>query len=287
MGTVEARGWNIPEEARRIEPMPDAAPETAVVAHARLANAAAVRLDGHASATEREPNDRDHPQAVELPVTVTGQIAPARDADVFQFPGKKGQALRFRVEARTLGSPLDPVLRVTDEAGKTLVEVDDTGKARDAELTFTPPADGVYRVQVRDLHGDGGGRYFYRLTAAPVRPDFSLALADDRFTLAPGKPLKVPVKVDRKDGFDGTIEVRAENLPDGVDCPPVRSEPKGGTARSVTLTLSAKGDGPRSAAIQVVGAAGGASKPARVPVAGFAPGTTRAWLTVLPPTSKK
>ena len=44
-------------------------------------------------------------------------VAPARDRDVYAFPARKGQTLSFVVESRTLGTPLDPVLRITDAAG--------------------------------------------------------------------------------------------------------------------------------------------------------------------------
>jgi len=287
---VEAHGWNIPEEAKRLDVASDEQAEAALLSHPRLANVAAVRLEPHPTVTEAEPNDRDHPQGVEPPVTITGRIDPARDTDVFQFAGKKGQSLRVRVEARTLGSPLDPVLRVTDKDGKTLSEVDDSGKQRDAELSFSPPADGTYRIQVRDLHGQGGDRYVYRLSAAAPRPDYDLSLAEDRFTLTPEKPLSVAVKVERKDGFEGVIEIRAEGLPEGVEAAPARSEPKGNTARSVTLTLTSKAAGAASAAIRIIGAPSDGSAPpkgARIPISGSDVPLTKAWLTVLAPPDKK
>ncbi len=270
-GRVEAHGWNIPDEARQLDVVSDGSSETARVAHPSLAGTALVRLEPHPTLVESEPNDSEHAQAFSVPTTITGRISPARDDDVFQFEAKKDQALSFRVEARALGSPLDPVLRVTDPAGKTQAEVDDTGQGdRDPELSFTPPSDGCFRLSVRDLHNQGGDRYVYRLTAAITEPDYQLALAADRFTLTPGKPLSLPVTIEPKNGFSNDVEVRVEGLPEGVtaEMAPTGAQPaqpvpaKGKSrrnsgrtnAKSVTLTLTAKeGTGPASVPIRIVG----------------------------------
>jgi len=66
-------------------------------------------------------------------------------------------------------------------------------------LTFTPPVDGRYRVEVADLHGEAGPRYGYCLRALTAQPDYQLSLAADRFTIAPGKPLDVVVAIDRRE----------------------------------------------------------------------------------------
>ena len=94
----------------------------------------------------------------------------------------------IRVESRALGRPLDPVLRVLDPGGKILAESDDTGRnSRDLERSFTAPADGEYRLFVRDLNGRGGPRFAYLLSVLEPQPDFALSLAADRFDLTPGK----------------------------------------------------------------------------------------------------
>jgi hypothetical protein len=285
-GLVEAHGWNLPADARRLAVPVEGASETAPVAHPSLANAVDVRLESHLARAEQEPSDQAHPQAVTIPCTITGRIAPARDRDVFAFPAKKGQAVAFRVEARTLGAPLDPVLRVCDARGALLSEVDDMGRnGRDPQLSFTPPADGTYRLIVRDLHGQGGDRYVYRLSGARPEPDFQLTVSSDRLTLTPGKPTTVAVTVDRKEGFKLPVVIRAEDLPDGVTATPVRSEAGKPSAKSVSLVLTTQG-GPWSGPVRIAGSVPDGSltdRPARATIAGFATTTDRLWLTVLRP----
>ena len=112
---------------------------------------------------------------------------------------EKGDKRVFRVESRALGRPLDPVLRVLDAGGKILAESDDTGRNnRDLERSFTAPADGEYRLVVRDLNGRGGPRFAYLLSVLEPRPDFALSLASDRFDLTPGKTTKIAVAVQRE-----------------------------------------------------------------------------------------
>ena len=112
---------------------------------------------------------------------------------------------------------------------------------RDPELAFTAPADGDYRVVVRDLNGRGGPRFAYLLRVIAPEPDFALTLAADRFDVTPGKATSVAVTIDRKDGFSGPIEIVAEGLPDGVSASPATSKPGDASAKSVTLELSADG----------------------------------------------
>jgi hypothetical protein len=282
---VEARGWNVPDEARHLEVVADD-PDEAIAFHPRLAGAIAVRRESHRTLVAPEPSDAEHPTAIDLPVTITSRIDRPRDRDVFRFAGRKGQRVSFRVESRSLGAPLDPVLVVSDPSGKRLAEADDAGKERDPKLAFTPPEDGDYLLTVRDLHGRGGDRFVYRLTATIPGPDYQLSLAADRFTLTPGKPLTIPVTVERTGGFDGVVEVRAEDLPDGVTAEPVRTAAgKPAAKATVELKLTSEG-GPSSAPIRVVGRVvegTGPERAARVPIAGLDASISHAWLTVLVP----
>ena len=87
------------------------------------------------------------------------------------------------------------------------------GTRRVTRTEFTAPADGEYRIEVRDLNGRGGPRFVYRLDLVSDEPDVALTLKNDRVTLTPGKPLEIAVAVDRRGGFDGTLTVTAEGVP--------------------------------------------------------------------------
>jgi hypothetical protein len=177
------------------------------------------------------------------------------------------------------------VLRVLDSSGAQLEESDDAGRQdRDPEVTVKAPADGILHLQIRDLHGRGGERFVYRIEAAEVAPDFSLALESDHVELQPGKPLEVPVTVDRRDGFDRPITFEVAGLPEGISAEPAVSEPKGDSSKKVTLSLSGEGVSPWSGAISVIGRAEGDESTTRSALADRAggPPTPELWLTIKP-----
>jgi hypothetical protein len=215
---------------------------------------------------------------------VSGRIDPPGERDVFAITLKKGEKRVFSLESRTLGLPLDAVLQVLDAAGKTLAETDDAGESLDPELAFTAPADGKYRVVVRELNGRGGPHHAYLLRALAPEPDFTLTLSADKFDVTPGKPANVVVNVVRSNGFAQAIDVMAEHLPDCVVATTARSKASDASARSVTLVIRADGcshPGPfrvvgRSADGKVI------SRYAFAPIPDFETTTDRPWLMALP-----
>lgn len=254
-GEVRLLGWNIPDTTR-VTVAAAADDDMVTLFHPQVANTAHLRLEAHATTTEIEPNDLKKPQIVELPITITGRIEPAGDVDVFAFQAKKGQRVTFQIEARGLGSPLDPLLRLTDASGKVLAQADDTPNAgertRDAELAFTAAQDGQYQIAVRDLHRDGGFRYVYRLRATLAEPDFSMTLTTDRFTLTPGKPLDIPVTIEKRNGLKTDVTLTALDLPPGITAEPLIAKSAGKV--TAALRLNATPDA-TSGAFRLVGAA--------------------------------
>ena len=207
----------------------------------------------------------------------------------FGSNSKRARSAVFSLESRTLGLPLDAVLQVLDADGKTLAESDDVGNSRDPELTFTPPSDGRYRVVVRDLNGRGGPHYAYLLRALAPQPDFTLSLSADQFNVTAGKETKAVVNIARTNGFTDTIDVLAEELPDGVRATTARSRQSDASARSVTLEIRADGcshPGP----MRIIGRAADGKQRRRIAYAqipGFEAKTDRPWLTILPAVEPK
>lgn len=228
-------------------------------------------------------------QAITAPVTLSGQLPAPGQRATFQITAPAGQKLRLKVDARGLGFSLDPFLAVVDDTGKVVAENDDSNNQRDATLAYTVPAMGKFTVQVRDVHGQGGARYAYRLTIEPIEPDFALSVATDSFVLSPGKPLEIPVTIERRDGLDDVIELQMQGLPAGVTQAPARSEAKGDSAKSVKLVLQADaGQLPEGAnvSLQLIGTTAGAT-PRRHRATFAVPGSPvphhALWLTVTKP----
>ncbi|MEX2174716.1 MAG: hypothetical protein WD872_10165 [Pirellulaceae bacterium] len=233
---VRLAGWNLPEGATSIEVSalvasddPLQPPDGALdwVFHPEAAGAASVnRCDG-AAIDASEASSPKAPQAVALPIVVSGRFEAADDADAFSFAGKKDQKVRLTALAHGLGFLTDPHVSVLGEDGKVVGEADDTGRDQhDPELVVTLPADGTYRAVIRDLHGRSGLRLVYRLAIETPTPDFSVSLAADSFVLAADKPLEIPLTVAGTDGFKGPVEIRAIGLPAGVSADPLTIEPK-------------------------------------------------------------
>lgn len=282
---VAAEGPNIPGSGPdSVLVVPPAGSDRPSLTHAPLAGAADVRRVAGRATTEVEPNEPDAAQSLADISAVSGRIEPPGDRDVFRIPLKKGDTRVFRLESRAFGLPLDAVLSVLGPDGKVLAETDDVGRSKDPELKFSAREDGEFRVAVRDLHGRGGPRFAYLLSVIPPTPDFSLSLANDVFEATPGKEAKIPVTIDRKDGFAGEIELRAEGLPPGVEAANVVSRAADGSSKKATLEIRVPANAP-AGPFRIVGRAQGddrRERAARARIAGLDPETDRPWLTVLP-----
>ena len=281
------RGWNVGEVAVEVEPPLSALGRQFTLPLPGWSHRlpASVFVVPHPSIIEQEPNDLAQAQSVELPVSITGHVALPRDVDAFRFAGKKGQRLRFEVVARDIGSPLDPVLRITDAKGTVLKEADDEGReSADPDFEFALPADGEYRVAVTDRFAHHGERYVYLLNVTEASPDFALSVASDSFVLPPDKELEVPVTVSRLSGFAGEIELSVDGLPGGVTVQPAKSEPKGDSAKTVKLMLKTGGEAAFSGPIRITGRSVGGERSvehrAVMPLKPFGSETSQLWLSV-------
>ena len=265
--------------------------ETALTLHGWNLQAKAVTLGkgqdvigvAHPFAIAREPHPcfdltdgSDKP--LSPPFTVTGRVGTAGAASVVNITAKAKQPLTIRLDSATLGLALTPVLKVTDAAGKQILRAEPAKMGGPLETTFNPPTTGTFRVEVRDLFGGGSPRHVYRLSVTPPAPDVTATVAADRFTLAVGKPLDIPITVNRKGGFKDDLVPFAENLPDGVTATPTPP-----TANAVVIRLTATK--PVSGPIRIgVAKKGDASfrRFATATVTEFGRTTPDLWLTVTP-----
>src|SRR5262249_52966231 len=115
---------------------------------------------------------------------------------------------------------------------------------RDPVGLFTAPADGTYRVAVRERYGKGGPCHAYALRVGTPRPDFAAVISHETPSdptcpvVRRGGSAHYDLHINRLDGFDGPVEVRAQGLPPGLTCPPVHVGP-GVELASVVFTASA------------------------------------------------
>src|SRR5262249_37226524 len=81
----------------------------------------------------------------------------AGEIDCYHFHGHPGQEVGVQALVKGNGSKLDPVLRVTDAAGRVLAE-STTGL-----LGYVCPAPGTYGLVIHDREYRGGKEFSYRL----------------------------------------------------------------------------------------------------------------------------
>lgn len=170
----------------------------------------------------REPRALD----VQPPLTVNGRLEKPGDVDRLQFPVQPGQAFRIAVEAESLGSRLDGMLRVIDQTGRLLGQADDSNlpplapglpavQSADPALELTVPAGATLAVvELRDQRGRGGVNFGYRLHLTPALPDFSLSLGAAELNVPRGGVGLLNVAVTRR-GYLGPIGLTLQGLPAG------------------------------------------------------------------------
>lgn len=216
-----AVGWNLPSTRIPLD-TGEGGGDASSVRHLEArrggsaSNPVAYAVDDLPECLEREPNDdAGRAEVVPLPRVVNGRIGRPGDVDVFRFLGFAGDAVVAEVEARRLGSPVDSLLRLTDGEGRVLAWNDDREGGGGGTLTFDAdsrislvlPADGPYRLEVRDAQGHGGEEYGYRLRVGPPRPSFEVRALPSGVAVAAGRSAAFRLRAERRDGFAGDIEV--------------------------------------------------------------------------------
>ena len=121
---------------------------------------------------DAEPNDHfAKPQRVEQwPATINGKLDKSGDVDCFAVTLQRGQTLQARLEAYTLASKMDGLLRLVTTNGLQLAWNHDFATL-DPQLTWAAPEDGLFVVQVMgfkfpadaEVRLTGGDGCVYRL----------------------------------------------------------------------------------------------------------------------------
>ncbi len=93
------------------------------------------------------------------------------------------------------------------------------GYGRDSRLIFDPPADGEYKVRIADARGMGGVNFGYRLTVRRTNPHFTLRVSPQNAAVSKGSAIPITFSAERIDGYDGPIDIKVENLPQGFHLP--------------------------------------------------------------------
>lgn len=199
-------------------------------------------LSGQTEFVEQEPNDKPGDASgkneIKIPCGVNGRFQEPRDKDAYTFAAKKGEKFSFSGQARSLGSPADLLLSVTDEQGKQLAQAEDTG-TEEGSVAFTAPADGNFVLLVEDLLRRGGPEFTYRVDAQVGTPTFSLAAEVDKYDVPQGGVMLVKLKVARS-GYNGPIKFHLEGAPKGTEVAGQVGDKKADGVAKITLPEDVK-----------------------------------------------
>ncbi len=199
-----------------------------------------------------ESPSEDETRVEHLPAALNGRIDQRDDADAFRVTVKKGERYRVRVFAASVGSPIDPTLRIRlcDSSGTSKeveLEADDcqlndrdifgTGfRSRgglkdilDPSVIWDPKVDGDYRIELSDSSGNSGPTAIYRIEMEPTVESVHTVLNSTAFdweecirtsglAIPQGNRWTVNVNLQQGQGssFRGDLELFAEGLPSGV-----------------------------------------------------------------------
>ncbi|MEW6181456.1 MAG: peptidoglycan DD-metalloendopeptidase family protein [Chloroflexota bacterium] len=117
----------------------------------------------------------------------------------YQFFGFQGQSIRAEVNAKVIGSQLDPYLYLLDSSGGMIAENDDIvySEQQDSRIEITLPYTGIYylRVKAWDHPGAGGPDYFYVLRLMEFNTPADVQFIVPASNWIAGGPFEVRVEV--------------------------------------------------------------------------------------------
>jgi hypothetical protein len=182
---------------------------------------------------------------------------PDDDCQFYQTAGQRFGFLGTTPTHHAMGSPMykveiHPPGATFPPNGLPLINLpyrnDDGGPGfgKDSRIFFDPPADGRFRVRIRDARGQGGEQFVYRLTVRPPRPDFAVTFNPMAPAVRKGESITINVTASRLDGYNGPIQVRLDDLTPGFTAAPTFIEP-GQTTTAFPLDAAADATIPMNA----------------------------------------
>ena len=186
-----------------------------------------IRVSAFPNVLEAEPNNnRNQATASDapLPLALNGIIENPGDEDWFKFNATKGQRFIFRAHAKSIGSPLDPILNIYGPDKKHISGNDDADNKQDSKIDFTAALDGEFAIRIRDHLKKGGTNYVYRIETESISPSLGLTIpyfgrADyqsrQMIYVARGNRFVTRINAGRSN-FGGDLIFEASGLPEGI-----------------------------------------------------------------------
>jgi len=243
--TVSIYGWNLPLNTFQLDTEECGIHKKTFNLNGLYSNSVFYMVNEIPEINEKEPNDNfKNATQIITPQIINGRIQKKGDVDVYKFRCVKGKKIVCEVYSRCLNYPLDSYISLFDSTGKKLISNDDyydktfdtiTHHA-DYYIYYEVPEDGIYYLMIRDINGNGGDEYIYRLRIEEAKPDFKIFVVPSSINIVSGNTVSFFVYAIRKDGFDGEIEVLLKDAPAGLILSGNKI-PKGKDKICMTITL--------------------------------------------------
>ena len=211
-----------------------------------------IRISKFPSISEVEPNNslsNGTKTELAIPLAFDGVIQEDGDIDCFRFQAKKGDRYYIKAHARSVASPLDPVLNLYYGDGRSIRGNDDANNGPDSLITQTFPSDGEYVLRITDHLGRGSPHHAYRIETEKLEPEITASIpmygnrdsqTRQMIAVPRGNFAATSFTITRRN-FTGDLNFIAKNLPDGVSMF-APNAPSNFT--SVPILFSAKPDAP-------------------------------------------
>ena len=156
---------SLPREVRVQLSLPTDLPEGPIdwqVANAGGTSAPALFWVGHLPEVVEKERRKESQSLPALPLVVNGRIATVEEVDRYSFSVPQATLVTCELFCRRLGTKMNGMLEVREEAGKLIADAADTA-GRDLELTFAALPNKTYTLSLHDLDFNGDWSFVYRL----------------------------------------------------------------------------------------------------------------------------
>lgn len=172
------------------------------------------------------PEALDRSTAHSIPVALNGSCDRSKGDTPWSICLKKGIKYSFDIQARRHGSPLCALVSLTDYNDKEVARTVAPETGDPSPLLFSPPIDGIYKLNVTDKFRTRFGPPFVYRVAVTDSADLSMAgfrvlVPSDVTNVLRGGSTKLKLTVERFGGFTGPVDIRANHLPAGVEAKPI------------------------------------------------------------------
>ena len=213
-----------------------------------------IRISKFPSILEVEPNNSFSVATKTdsfIPLAFDGVIQEDGDIDCFRFQAKKGDRYYIKAHARSVASPLDPVLNLYYGDGKSIRGNDDANNGPDSLITQSFPKDGEYILRITDHLGRGSPLHAYRIETEKLEAEITASIpmygnrdsqTRQMIPVPRGNFAATTFTITRRN-FTGDLAFIAKNLPAGV----TMHAPKApSNFSSIPILFSAQTDAPLS-----------------------------------------